>query len=131
MDIMLQGVYNFINFIINNWTMISTIIVGIAYIYMKLKKIFVMSKDEQLEIIKTQINEIILRLVTEAECDYAEWIKCGEIKRAQVIAEIFAMYPSLSKLGDQAKIIEWLDETIDNALKTMRKIFETNTNKTE
>ena len=126
MDIMLNGVNNFIDYITNNWTMISTIILCIVYILMKLKVFFNKSKEEQLSIIKIQITEIILRLVTEAECDYAEWVKCGEIKRAQVIAEIFTMYPSLCKLGDQTKIIEWLDDTIDNALKTMRRIFESN-----
>lgn len=126
MSIVLNGVYNFLDFVNDNWTMIFAIIVLLIAIGRKIVAFFSKSKEEQLEIAKAQIKEVMLRLVTEAECDYYEWIKSGEIKRAQVIDEVFAMYPILSKVTNQADVIAWIDEAIDEALKTMRKVFEEN-----
>lgn len=52
--------------------------------------------------------------------------KAGSVKRAQVIEEIFEKYPILSKVTDQEALISWIDETIDDALKTMREVFTEN-----
>lgn len=126
MTVVLNGVYNFLTFVNNNWTMIFAIIVTALAIANKAKVYFNKSKEEQIAIAKAQIKEIMLRLVTEAEKDYHEWLKAGEIKRSQVIDEVFAMYPILSKVTNQAEVIQWIDDAIDEALKTMRKIFEEN-----
>lgn len=126
MEVILNGIYNFLNFLNNNWTMICAIVVLILAIVKKAAGFFDKSKDEQLAIAKAQIKEVMLRLVTEAEGDYFEWISAGAVKRSQVIDEIFAMYPILSKVSNQEEIIVWIDEAIDDALKTMRKIIEEN-----
>ena len=126
MTIMLDGIYKFLAFVNDNWTMITAIFVLIGAICKKAYDFFNKSKEEKIEIAKAQIREIMLMLVTEAECDYAEWVKSGEIKRSQVIDQIFAMYPALSQVTNQEEIIAWIDEAIDEALKTMRKIFEEN-----
>lgn len=126
MDVILNGVYNFLDFINNNWTMITAIFVLTIAIVKKAVDFFSKSQDEQIEIAKAQIREVMLRLVTEAERDYREWVKSGEIKRSQVIDQVFSMYPILSKIADQEEIVAWIDEAIDEALKTMRKIFEEN-----
>ena len=126
MEVILNGIYNFLNFLNNNWTMICAIVVLALAITKKAKEFFSKSQNEQLAIAKAQIKEVMLRLVTEAESDYYTWISAGAVKRSQVIDEIFAMYPILSKVSNQEEIIAWLDDTIDEALKTMRKIFEEN-----
>lgn len=123
---MLDGIYKFLAYVNENWTMICAILVLISAICKKAQNFFSKSQEEKIEIAKAQINEIMLMLVTQAECDYYQWLQAGEIKRAQVIDEVFAMYPILSKVTNQAEIIAWIDEAIDNALKTMRKIFEEN-----
>lgn len=122
----LTGIHNFFNFINENWTMIASIITLGIVVFRKFKNYFNLSQEEQIEIAKTQINEIMLVLVTKAEVSYSEWVKSGEIKRAEVIDQVFTMYPILSKVSNQEEIIAWIDEAIDNALKTMRKIFEEN-----
>lgn len=122
----LTGLKNLFEFINNNWAMISAIIVLAMAIVKKAVVFFSKSQNEQVAIAKAQIREIMLRLVTDAEEDYAQWIKSGAIKRSQVIEEIFVMYPVLSKVANQEEIIAWIDDTIDEALKTMRKIFEEN-----
>lgn len=126
MEVILNGVYNFLNFLSEHWTMICAIFVLIVAIGKKAMSFFGKTQEEQLAIAKAQIKEIMLMLVTRAEVSYGEWIKAGEIKRAEVIDEVFAMFPILSKVTNQAEIIAFIDDAIDEALKTMRKIFEEN-----
>lgn len=137
MKVVLDGIYNFLNFLNENWTLICSIFVVALAIAKKAQAFFAKSKEEreaiakaelenQIAIAKAQISEIMLRLVTEAETDYRLWLSAGEIKRSQVINEVFEMYPILSKVTNQEEIIAFLDDAIKEALKTMRKIFEEN-----
>lgn len=127
----LIGIQNFLNFINENWVMIASIITAVIVVAKKVKSYFSLSQEEQIEVAKTHIREIMLMLVTEAEQDYLQWVSAGAVKRAQVIDQIFAMYPILSKVTNQEALIYWIDCVIDDALKTMRKIFEENKAKTE
>lgn len=129
--IILDGITKFLTFINDNWLYITTIIGLALAVGNKVRDYLNKSNEEKIEIAKAQINEVMLMLVTEAECDWREWQKCGEVKRAQVIDQVFAMYPILSKVTNQKEIIAWIDESIDEALKTMRKIFEENKTKSE
>lgn len=125
MDV-LNGLKNFLQFINDNWTTICVVLGLLIAIYSKIKSYLKLSRDEKISVAKTQIKETILRLVTEAESDYKEWIKAGSVKRAQVIEEIFLMYPVLSKVTNQDELITWIDETIDGALVTLRDIIAEN-----
>lgn len=122
----LNGLYNLLTFIETNWGMIVAIIIMATSIYKKATDFMSKSKEEKLEIAKAQISETMLKWVSLAECDWKEWSQAGEIKRSQVIDLIFEKYPILSTVADQEEIVAWLDETIDEALKTMRRIFEEN-----
>lgn len=123
---MLNGIYNFLSFVNENWATIAAIIVVAAAIYRKAVAFFSKSREEQIEIAKRQIQETMLKWVTAAEKDYLLWISAGAIKRSEVIDQVFAMYPVLSKVTNQEEIIQFIDDAIDEALKTMRKIFEEN-----
>ena len=92
----------------------------------KVADYFSKSDEEKIEIAKAQIKETVLKMVTEAELDYEEWNKAGSIKRSQVIGQIYADYPILSKVVDQQALIEWIDETIDESLKTLREVVSNN-----
>lgn len=131
MEVMMNGIYNFLSFVDANWTMICAIVVLAIAIYKKVRTFFGKSQEEQLAIAKAQIKEVMLMLVTRAEISYIEWQQSGQIKRAEVIDEIFVMYPILSKVSNQEEIIAFIDEAIDEALKTMRKIFEENMGESE
>lgn len=127
----LQGIQNFLEIINENWTTII-VIIGLAIGTMnRIKKYINLTDDEKIEIAKTQISETILKLISDAESDYSEWKKAGSIKRSQVIEDIFIKYPILSKVADQAEIVKWLDDEIDNALETLREIIEENNKVTE
>lgn len=122
----LNGIQNFLQFLSNNWTVILVDIGLIISIVQKTKCWFSKSKEERYKIAKQQIREIILKKITVAEIDFAEWNKSGSIKRSQVIDEIYSQYPILNKITDQSEVIAWLDEEIDNALKTLRDVIKNN-----
>lgn len=122
----LDGIMNVLEYINDNWTAIIIIAVLIVSIVKKTVDFFNKSKDEQVEIAKKQIKEIMLGLVTNAEFDYAELVKSGSIKRSQVIERVFAMYPVLAKVADQEEVLAWIDECINSALEDMKVVFENN-----
>jgi hypothetical protein len=123
----LNGIKNFLEFINQNWTVIIVIIGLVIALAQKIKSYLSKSRDEKVKIAKTQIQEIILKLVTDAEIDYEEWSKSGSIKRAQVISQIYSDYPILSKVVDQQSLTEWIDGVIDTSLDTLREIVAMNT----
>ncbi len=123
---MLNGIQNFLQFINDNWTAIIIIASLIVAIAQKIKSFLSKSKNEKIDIAKSQIQEIVLKLISDAEMDYESWTKAGSIKRAQVIQKIFEDYPILSKFSNQESIVQWLDKVIDESLKTLREIVSEN-----
>ena len=125
MDI-LNGIKNFLSLINDNWTTIL-VIIGLALaLWKKIESYSKLSTDKKIEIAKKQISENILKLITKAEKDYAEWEKAGSIKRSEVISEIYKEYPILAKVVNQEELVKWIDEQIDNALPTLRDIIKQN-----
>lgn len=122
----LNGIQNFLMLINEHWTEII-VIIGLALVlYKRVKSYLGKTTDEKIKIAKVQIKETVLRLVTDAEMDYKEWVKAGAVKRAQVVEEIFMMYPILAKVTNQEELVAWIDDIIDEALETMREIFAEN-----
>lgn len=123
----LNGIQVFLQFINDQWTTIMVLVGLMLAVGKKVKDYISKSNDEKIGIAKAQIQETILKMVTEAEVDYEEWNKAGSIKRSQVITQIYEEYPVLSKITDQKSLIEWVDTTIDESLKTLREIVAGNT----
>lgn len=130
MEQVLTGIRNFLDLINQNWTLI-TVIIGLGIlVYKKIKNYLSLSDQEKIDLALKQIRITALKMVTDAEDEYANLVKAGEIKRAEVIDVIFEKYPILNKVTDQETLIKMLDDIIDEALITMRKVIEENT-KTE
>ena len=122
----LDGIRNFLELVNENWTTIIVIIGLVIAITKKSIVYFNKSDEEKIAIAKKQIQETKLKLITDAEENYDEWNQAGSIKRAQVINELFANYPILSKVANQEDLIKWIDEVIDESLITLREIVENN-----
>lgn len=124
---MLESIQNYLKFVVDNWTYIFTIICLIFLIYMRIRAFFKKSTEERVAAAKAQIRQVVLKWVTEAEMDYAEWTQAGSIKRSQVIQKIYEDYPILNKIADQDTVVAFIDTAINEALKTMREIVDKNT----
>lgn len=124
----MKAIQNLLQALNEHWTSIlicSGLIVGLIR---QTIKFFNQSQDVQIAIAKQQISEIILKMITDAEVDYKDWEKSGSIKKSQVINEIYAKYPILSKAKSQKEIIDFIDTQIDNSLNELRKIIVENIN---
>ena len=119
---MLNGIKNFLEFVDANWTTLVIIAGLLIGLYKKVSNYLKKSNEEKVAIAKHQIREIMLKMISDAECDYDEWNKAGEIKRSQVIKKIYEMYPILSKVVNQEELTEWIDAEIDDSLETLNDI---------
>lgn len=127
----LDGIKNFLQLVNENWTTILVIVGLTIGIYRKTRMFFDTTNDEKIEIAKKQISERMLKLVSDAEENYESWAKAGEIKRSEVISKIYEDYPILSGVIDQDELINWIDDQIDAALPTLRKLWSTKIGKAE
>lgn len=125
MEVFLNGIKNFLMMINNNWPTIVVIIGLCIMVYRKIKDFVYLSEDEKIKAAKEQLSSVVLSLVSSAEIQYKDYQKAGEIKRSQVIDEIFKKYPILSKVTDQEELLQYIDNLIDEALKTVREIVRT------
>ena len=126
---MINGLQNFLEFVNNNWTSILVIIGLLIGLYKKIESFWKLSTDQKIAIAKHEIQEAMLKMITDSELEYETWKESGEIKRSQVIKQIYAEYPILEKVADQDAIIAWIDTQIDNSLVTLRKVIEENREK--
>lgn len=119
----MDGIKNLLQILNDNWTTILVCAGLIVGLVQRTIKYFSKTNEERVEIAKAQIEQSILKMITDAESNYEDWNKAGEIKRSQVIGKIFAQYPILSKVTNQAEIIDWIDREIDNSLKTLENLI--------
>lgn len=127
----MQAVFNFLDFLNSNWTMIVAIATLLFALYLKIKSTInrwmKMSEEEKQKELEEQIKKAkqaianyILSLVASAEVDW-EGTGLGPIKRAQVIEKIYKEYPVLLDVVDQEDVIKFIDENIEIALETVRE----------
>lgn len=127
----MQAIYNFLQYLNDNWTMILAIIALLFALYMKIKntvsKWMKMSEEEKQKELEDQVKKAkqaianyILSLVASAEVDW-EGAGLGVIKRAQVIEKIYKEYPVLLQVVNQEDVIKFIDENIEIALQIVRE----------
>lgn len=123
---MLNGIQRFLQMVNDQWVTICVILGLIFSLYLKIKDFMNKTTEERIAVVKTQIRETMLKMISDAEMDYEDWNKAGSIKRAQVVQEIFSKYKLLEKVVSQEELISWIDQEIDASLKTLREIVKEN-----
>lgn len=120
----MESIKIFINFIINNWTFIITLLACLYLGYIKLKKWNALNEQEKIDVALKILREQMLAYVTKAEKEFGSGT--GSIKRSEVIKEIYKDYPILNKVVDQFSLIITLDNYINESLVELRKLLEDN-----
>jgi hypothetical protein len=133
----LIGIYNFVNFLSNQWANIAAILSILWLIYKKIQKLiedfmkwYKSSDEEKINCAKAQIKQSMLKYITDAEIDYTEMESSGQIKRSQVIRQIYQDFPILLNSSNNESLISWIDEEINDSLKTLREIIKKNSQTT-
>ena len=127
----MKAIMNLLTWLNENWATLLAILVLLSALYMKGKSAFnkwikmtdeerQKATEEQIKKAKQAIANYILSLVAQAEVD---WVQSGmgEIKRAQVIEQIYTAYPVLLEVVDQTEILQFIDDNINKALETVRE----------
>lgn len=122
----MDSIINFLAFLNENWIYILICVGIIVGIIQKTISYFEKSTKEKIEIAKSQVKEILLKMVADAEEEYSDILDAGKIKRSKVISNIFDQFPILSKAIDQDNLISWIDSEIDNSLDTLHSIIDSN-----
>ena len=126
---MMNGIINFLTFIKENWTLITTIIGLLIWIGVKLNNYIKLSKEEKINMALDNVKNIMLSLVSSAEESWGS--QTGRIKRSEVISKILEKYPILTEVITKDEIVNKIDAMIDEALEDMREILESKSSKEE
>lgn len=120
---MIDALTNFFN---SSLSVTSSIIIIAAIIlaaFREGKKMMSMTKEERLEELLSIVKHELLGIMSDAEVQWSEYKKSGEIKRSQVIKEIYDRFPALSEFVDQDKIIDCITDMIDDEMENMNKVL--------
>ncbi len=120
----MKSIELFINFVIENWTFIITLLSCLYLAFIKIKKWNSLSEEEKINTALTILRQQMLTYVAEAEKNFGTGT--GTLKRSQVIKKVYEDYPILNNVIDQDKLIKVLDEYIDESLVELRKLLENN-----
>lgn len=122
----MEAIKNTITLIQENWT---NILIVISFVIVAAKKVIEyikMSKEERVEAALKIIKSELLKIMADAEIEWEEYKKSGEIKKSQVITEIYNKFPFLKDYIDQDELIKRITEMIDEEKEKMDKIINNN-----
>lgn len=121
----MESIKRLLQFLNDNWSAIIVILSLIFSIAYKVKSFLEMSKEAKKQAAWDGIKKIILSLVANAETNWGA--STGEIKKSEVIQEIYKLYPQLKDIDDQTSVERGIDAMIEKALWQMKEIIN-NTN---
>ena len=117
---------NTFQFIESNWINILFVLVLLFVCIRKAASFFKMTKEQKIASVLRLIKEEILTYMTEAEIDWKEFSKAGEVKRAQVISKVYDKFPILAKCINQEELIDKIDAMIEEEKAKLDKLMENN-----
>lgn len=124
----MTGLNNLFHLIVENWATIVALVGCILVAINRFKSFLSLSKDEQKEAALKIVKEELLKLMSESEINWSEVKKSGEIKRSEVIAEIYDKFPVLSEFEDQETLLKEINTMIDDTKVVMDRILNGDNN---
>ena len=103
---------------------VIAIIIGVVRMVIQYSK---MTKEERVNAALKVIKEELLKLMSDAEIEWEDYKKSGELKKSQVLKEIYSQFPFLATYIDQDTLVNKLYELIDNEMENMNKIINNTT----
>ena len=85
-----------------------------------------MNEEQRVQAALKVISEELMKMMCQAEIQWKDYKKSGELKRSQVIKDIYNQFPFLSKYMDQDKLVQTIYDMIDKQMDAMNKLMEKN-----
>ena len=119
----MAGFNNFIHLIQNQWTNIIVVIAIIATVIRTTLNYSALSQEQRVQSALKVINEELMKLMCQAEIQWKDYKKSGDLKRSQVIKDIYNQFPFLSKYMDQDALVKKIYEMIDKQMDNMNNLL--------
>lgn len=119
----MAGFNNFIHLIQNQWTNIVVVIAIIATVIRTTLNYSALSQEQRVQSALKVINEELMKLMCQAEIQWKDYKKSGDLKRSQVIKDIYNQFPFLSKYMDQDALVKKIYEMIDKQMDNMNNLL--------
>lgn len=121
--ILMTGFNNFIHLIQSQWTNIVVVIAIIATVVKTALSYSTMTEEQRVQSALKVVKEELMRLMCQAEIQWKDYKKSGDLKRSQVIKDIYNQFPFLSKYMDQDKLVKTIYEMIDKQMDNMDNLL--------
>ena len=121
--ILMTGFNNFIHLIQSQWTNIVVVIAIIATVVKTALSYSSMTEEQRVQSALKVVKEELMRLMCQAEIQWKDYKKSGDLKRSQVIKDIYNQFPFLSKYMDQDKLVKTIYEMIDKQMDNMDNLL--------
>ena len=82
-----------------------------------------LTKEQKVEAALKVVKAELLKLMSDAEIEWQDFNKSGEIKKSQVISEIYKKFPFLAEYISQDELIEKIGEMIEEQKAKMDEII--------
>ena len=82
-----------------------------------------MSEEERVNAALKVIKTEVLKLMSDAEINWKDFYKAGEIKKSEVIDEIYERFPFLTEYINQEELIIKISEMIEDGMDKMNQIL--------
>lgn len=122
----MNGINNFANLIQGQWTNIVVVIAIIAGLVRSIITYYTMNEEQRVQAALKVISEEIMKMMVQAEIQWKDYKKSGELKRSQVIKDIYNQFPFLSRYMDQEKLVQTIYDMIDKQMDNMNELMKKN-----
>ena len=119
----MTGFNNFIHLIQSQWTNIVVVIAIIATVVKTALSYSSMTEEQRVQSALKVVKEELMRLMCQAEIQWKDYKKSGDLKRSQVIKDIYNQFPFLSKYMDQDRLVKTIYEMIDKQMDNMDNLL--------
>jgi len=82
-----------------------------------------MTEEQRVQSALKVVKEELMRIMCQAEIQWKDYKKSGDLKRSQVIKDIYNQFPFLSKYMDQDKLVKTIYEMIDKQMDNMDNLL--------
>ena len=110
-------------FLDSAWSIFLVLLGIFIFLYNKITNYMKLTKEQKVEAALKVVKAELLKLMSDAEIEWQDFNKSGEIKKSQVISEIYKKFPFLAEYISQDELIAKIGEMIEEQKAKMDEII--------